>query len=305
MTVTFQRNPLLSLLFTICALVWAKSSAETNCLNPDSSLPEGSYKHEYNLRKSEGLAVLELEKSQTDEGVDLYYGDSSLKDVCKYVNSDFDIQLTGDLLILKPGRRVTAKQFIRSLELDSAEHEGTWYTLGSWIPFNNWPHAALNHASDLPDSCDLNRTYVVRDIGLLETECDTNSKRKAKTLIPALEVCDTNQGLVNYNGQLICRNTFSALIQYYTGLGLLLGDRISELPAERAACDAAGGGYRFIATSPFPMQINGGIYFRNSGFYICESNESLEMQKHTPSKQTFVGYDIFIGTTLRSKRPSA
>ncbi|MGI9276375.1 MAG: hypothetical protein ACR2PT_16220 [Endozoicomonas sp.] len=275
-------------------LVAHSAFSSTDCLTDNTQLPPGTYQHEHKLRKERGLDVKKLHVTVSGDKVTLYHGESSLEDACHFVDIGFDIQLAEDKLVLKPGQRIKASVFISRLKLSHAESEGIWYNPLSWVPFLNWQHPALNHASDLPNTCDLKKTYLTRDSGLIETECESVNKKKVKTLMPSFEVCDANQGLVNYNGQLICRSTYAAMIQYYLGIGRLLGGyNINHLPKEHSACSSIGGSYTFIATSLHPHQINGGMHFRNSGFYLCTDKTSPSVwQDKLPKGHQFVGFDM-------------
>ncbi|MGI9278166.1 MAG: hypothetical protein ACR2PX_00815 [Endozoicomonas sp.] len=284
----------LSFVLVFLMAMIAEASANSTCMTGNSAHPRGSYLHEIQLRKANKQKGQDIKVSTVAKGKVITYGSSSLENTCHYVEKGFDIQLAGNKLVLKPGQRVTASQFIESLKLDHADSEGAWYRPSSWIPFYNWQSPALNHASDIPETCDFKRTYLTRETGLIEAECESVSKKKIRTIMPTFEVCDVNQGLVNYNGQLICRSTWTSLLQYSFYIGRMLGNyNVDHLPAEHSECASVGGSYKYIATANQPLQLSGlaPIYFRTSGFYLCQGGEDDYWKDYVPQDHEYVGYD--------------
>ncbi|WP_062266069.1 hypothetical protein [Endozoicomonas arenosclerae] len=283
-----------SSLFLVClSALTAEVSASSSCTTADSAYPRGSYLNELQLRKAKGQKGQEIKVATEARGKVITYGTSSLENTCHFVERGFDIQLAGNKLVFKPGQRMMASQYITSLKLENADSEDAWYRPSAWIPFYNWQSPALNHASDIPGTCDFKRTYLTRDTGLIEAECESISKKKIRTIMPTFEVCDANQGLLNFNGQLVCRSTFASLIQYSFYIGRLLGSyNINHLPAEHYECASADGDYIYVATADHSRQIDGllPIYFRTSGFYLCKGKDD-KWKDSVPKDHEYVGYD--------------
>ena len=275
-------------------------------------LPKGSYLHQTSIVCSRTRPVKEdIEKcvydayriDDTSGYVTLYQNErtAKIKDACKYVEAGFDIFKHPEIgITLRPGYRTTLEEYQSRTEVRQSATDYTWLNFLAWTFYRSSIHLGVNTPEDIPEDCSYTNAYLIEETSLLEILCEDTSQMPRCTIMPHYPVCDVDQGYANHDGQLICRHSWRALLDYSLGTA-----GFSHLGVDEAHCTEAGGDFQFIKTSEHPIRL---IYtFRNSGFYLCidKSEETREWLDKIDliRTSTIVGYDLTLDLLVARTYP--
>ena len=264
------------------------SNLPDSCRDRDfPSLPKGTYLNQ--LCPGGGTQTKctspNVKIARESDSPALVYKETHINDICKYVEVGFDIQLFGDRLGLKPGHRITLKEYQEKAEVQAFTKSYTWLNVPAWLFMPASRFIAIDTPEDIPDTCSTRDTFVLEEAALLETRCRDVKQIYRHTVIPHCFSCDINEGFRNLNGQLACSYSLLALLDYY-----LQKTSLSYLGVDRSECEAAKGTLTFFNISYFAA--------RNSGFALCINNRNKKPaflgQLTLPPDYEFVGYDALL-----------
>ena len=246
--------------------------------------PKGTYAYE------EGVTDL-VKVNHDNDTVNIYSSENIIMDACRYVEKGFDIQLFGKKLGLRSGQRTWLRDYLKEQAVKAtADDYNAWRNMPIWLLYPASKYLGLSEETDLSGTCDIEKTFVVKNASLLESRCKKDNGEYRYAFMPHYQGCDVKGGFENLNSQLICRLSWRAHLEYHTGYG-----SYTQTGINRFSCELEGGHYTYIRTSDSPRQLPDGFYILNSGFYMCaQKGYQLPEGLTLPEGHQIVGYDVLL-----------